>query len=60
MKQMYKIIIFLAMFQIVVVMVESTNIFPNSFFEENEIDTLDIEQTDDVPRAAEIYLKNCL
>jgi len=58
MKLLYKIIIFLAMFQIVVVAVESTSIYPNSFFEENEIETLEIEEEDDIPNAMNVIFEN--
>ena len=58
MKNMYKIILFLAIFQITVVMVESLEVFPNSFFKENEIETLDIKDTDDMPQAAETIFSN--
>ena len=58
MKMMYKIMIFLAMFQITVIMVEALDVFPNSFFKENEIETLDIKDTDDMPQAAETVFSN--
>ena len=58
MKNLYKIVLFLAIFQITVVMVESLDVFPNTFFATSDVDELDIEQADDMPEAAETIFSN--